>query len=188
MKRYALAIVVVALVVVFARNSFVHCDTIDEPVVMDAQAALKKVESIHTAQDADGEHREKHGTTAGHEGHRDAETPRAHPAAGVNNIFENIPYQEQGMGTRKLVDNKHVMMMQIALKPGQSVPQHAANSNVNLLVVKGEVVINLNGVEHIAGEGSLVPVAYKTPMSITNRSHSDATFLNIKTPSPSEMK
>lgn len=106
----------------------------------------------------------------------------------MDNVLENIPYQEQKMGTRKLADEKHLLVMQVALKPGQSVPQHTANSNVHILVIRGEVVINLNSTENIAKEGSLVPIAYKTSMSVINKSNKDASFLIIKTPNPSEME
>ena len=105
----------------------------------------------------------------------------------MNNVLENIPYQGQKMGSRKLVDEKYLLVMQAALKPGQSVPQHNANSNVHILVVRGEVVINLNGTESLAKEGSLVPIIYKTSMNVMNKSNQDASFLIIKTPNPSEM-
>ena len=105
----------------------------------------------------------------------------------MNNILENIPYQEQKMGSRKLVDEKYLLVMQAALKPGQIVPKHYANSNVHILVVNGEVVINLNGMESLAKEGSLVPITHKTSMNVTNKSNKDASFLIIKTPNPSEM-
>lgn len=105
----------------------------------------------------------------------------------MTNILANIPYQDEKMGSRKLVDEKYLLLMQAALKPGQSVPQHNANSNVHILVVRGEVVINLNGAEVLAGEGALVPVIHKTSMNIKNKSGRDASFLIIKTPNPSEM-
>lgn len=105
----------------------------------------------------------------------------------MNNVLENIPYQEQKMGNRKLVDEKYLLLMQVALKPGQSVPPHNANSNVHLIIARGEVIINLNGVENPAKEGSLVPIAYKTLMSIRNESDKNTSFLIIKTPNPSEM-
>lgn len=105
----------------------------------------------------------------------------------MQNVFENIPYQNEGMGRRELVSEKPLLMMQAALKPGQSVPQHNANSNVHILVVKGEVVITLDGKDIVAKEGSLVPVAFKTPMSVTNKSQGNASFLIIKTPNPSQM-
>jgi quercetin dioxygenase-like cupin family protein len=103
------------------------------------------------------------------------------------NVLENIPYQEQKMGSRKLVDEKYLLVMQAALRPGQSVPQHNANSNVHILVVKGEVVINLDGVQSLAQEGSLVPVIHKTLMNVMNKSDQNASFLIVKTPNPSEM-
>lgn len=105
----------------------------------------------------------------------------------MTNILQNIPYQDEKMGSRKLVDEKYLQLMQAALKPGQSVPRHNANSNVHILVVRGEVAINLDGTEIIANEGSLVPVIHRTPMNIRNQSEKDASFLIIKTPNPSEM-
>ena len=78
--------------------------------------------------------------------------------------------------------------MQIALKPGQSVPQHNANSNVHLLVVRGELTVNLAGADNKVKEGDLLPVAYQTPMIIKNTGSIDAAFLVFKTPNPSEMK
>lgn len=105
----------------------------------------------------------------------------------MNNVLENIPFQDDKMGSRKLVDEKYLQLMQAALKPGQSVPQHNANSNVHILVVRGELVINLDGADVFAGEGSLVPVIYKTLMNIQNKSGRDASFLIIKTPNPGEM-
>ena len=105
----------------------------------------------------------------------------------MENVLENIPYQDEKMGSRKLVDEKYLLLMQAALKPGQSVPQHNANSNVHILVVRGEVVINLDGTESLAREGSLLPVSHQTSMNIKNKSAQDASFLIIKTPNPSEM-
>ncbi len=106
----------------------------------------------------------------------------------MDNVLDNIPYQEAGMSKRKLVDEKHLLMMQAALRPGQSVPQHNANSNVHLVVIKGEVVVNLDGTDNMAKEGTLLPVANKTPMDIKNKSQENATFLIIKTPNPTEMR
>ena len=106
----------------------------------------------------------------------------------ITNVLEDIPYTDNMMGKRKLVNEKYLFLMQAALKPGQNVPQHMANSNVNILVVEGSVVINLNEKDIAAKKGDLVPVAFKTPMSIKNKSEQNASFLIIKTPNPSEMK
>ena len=103
------------------------------------------------------------------------------------NIFEDIPYNAEGMGRRKIVDEKHMLIIQIALNPGQSVPQHNANSNVHLLILKGNVSVFLAGDESSAKEGDLIPVGFKTPMVIKNNGGIKATFLVMKTPNPSEM-
>lgn len=104
------------------------------------------------------------------------------------NLLENIPYSDEQMGKRKIVDQKHLLIMQIALKPGQSVPEHNANSNVHLLVLKGSITVTLNNMTVKLKEGDLLPVEYQAPMSIKNNSDENATFLVIKTPNPSEMK
>lgn len=104
------------------------------------------------------------------------------------NVLENIPYNDDKMGNRKVVDEKHLLVMQIALKPGQSVPQHNANSNVHLLVVRGDLAVNLNGLDNHVKEGDLLPVSYQAPMIIKNTGSVEATFLVFKTPNPSEMQ
>lgn len=111
---------------------------------------------------------------------------RAEPGKPVA-LLDQAPYRDEGMGTRKIVDEKHVLMMQVALKPGQKVPEHKANSNVHIVVLKGAVVFTLAGADVPAKEGDLVPVAFGTQMQIRNESQADATFLIVKTPNPSEM-
>jgi len=106
----------------------------------------------------------------------------------MNNVFENIPYQKKGMGNRKLVDEKDSLIMQIALQPGQSVPEHKANSNVHLLVLKGVLSVNLDGQDNTIVEGGILPVDFRTPMKIINNSQENTTFLVIKTPNSSEME
>lgn len=103
------------------------------------------------------------------------------------NVFEKIPYNSDSMGRRKLIDENHLFLMQVALQPNQSVPEHEANSNVNLLVLRGKVVATLNGKDVEIPEGGLLPVELKTKMSIMNKSGDNATFLVIKTPNPSQM-
>jgi len=55
------------------------------------------------------------------------------------------------------------------------------------LIMRGALTVNLNGVDHQAKEGDLLPVAYQTPMTVKNTGTDNATFLVFKTPNPSEM-
>ncbi|NLE91398.1 MAG: hypothetical protein GX598_02485 [Elusimicrobia bacterium] len=104
------------------------------------------------------------------------------------NVLQGIPYQAEGMGKRKLVDEKHLLVMQIALRAGQAVPQHNANSNVHLLVLSGEVTVTIDNDGHMLKQGDLLAVAFKSAMSIKNIGAQEATFLVIKTPNPCEMQ
>ena len=105
----------------------------------------------------------------------------------ITNLIKNAPYSDSGFGKKKIVDQDYLLMMQAALKPGQMVPQHKANANAHLVILEGEVVVNLDGKEIIAKSGDLIPVVNKTPMNIKNKSKANAIFLIIKTPHPRKM-
>ena len=110
---------------------------------------------------------------------------------GVNmfkNLLKTAPYSDTGMGKRKLVDKDYLFMMQAALKPGQKVPQHNANSNVHIIVLTGTIIINLAGREFIIEKDDFVPIVEGTPMCIENRSKKNASFVIIKTPHPKNYK
>lgn len=103
------------------------------------------------------------------------------------NVLKNIPYQNNSMGKRKILDEKHILVMQIALNKGQSVPEHFANSNVHILVLEGKINLILNGKSEKYTNGDLIPISYKTKMQILNIENSQSTFLVIKTPNPTEL-
>ncbi len=106
----------------------------------------------------------------------------------MKNLVSEAPYESEGFGRSALVDQSHLLLMQIALLPGQEVPLHKANSNVHLLVLAGTVQVELDGVKTEMSAGDLLPVAFRTAMRIVNDSGSGATFLVVKTPHPREME
>lgn len=104
----------------------------------------------------------------------------------MKNIFQDTPYQSERMGRRELVNEKDLLLMQIGLQPGQHVPAHKANSNVHLLVEQGSLHVDLSGQPYQLKTGDLLPVAYGTPMQISNSGNENAMFLVLKTPNPAE--
>jgi quercetin dioxygenase-like cupin family protein len=104
------------------------------------------------------------------------------------NVWREIPYRDEGMGRRKLFEEDYLLLLQAALKPGQAVPVHQADSNVHILVVEGEISVGLDGEEIRAETGDIVPAQPGTEMKILNRSKENASFLIIKTPHPRQMK
>ena len=105
----------------------------------------------------------------------------------MKNVLEGIPYTDGQMGKRQLVGETHLLVMQVALQPGQQVPPHNANSNVHLLIIEGQVIVTLDGKDTAAAKGALLPIAIQTPMSIRNDSQENASFLIFKSPNPSEI-
>ncbi len=106
----------------------------------------------------------------------------------MTRLLADAPYSAENFGRRAVVDEDHLLLMQIALLPGQEVPLHKANSNVHLIVMQGDVRVILDGVSTLAGTGDLLPVEYGTPMRILNDGSGNATFLVIKTPHPRVME
>ncbi|MGM0442218.1 MAG: cupin domain-containing protein [Elusimicrobiota bacterium] len=104
------------------------------------------------------------------------------------NVLKEIPYRKDKMGNRVVADTDEAQIMQLALKPGQKVPEHKANSNVHILVLEGAITADFEGKDKEYSTGSLIPVDFKTPMRIKNKGDKKATFLVIKTPHPKEMK
>jgi quercetin dioxygenase-like cupin family protein len=106
----------------------------------------------------------------------------------MTRLMADAPYSTESFGRRAVVDEEHLLLMQIALLPGQEVPLHKANSNVHIIVLQGEVQVFLDGVVNRVGTGDLLPVAYGTPMRIRNDNSGNATFLVVKTPHPRAME
>jgi quercetin dioxygenase-like cupin family protein len=100
------------------------------------------------------------------------------------NLNKDIPYQSEVIGKRFLIDRDDLRLVQIALKPGQSVPKHNTDGNVNILILKGELNILVTDKTDAAIEGSLISIPADTQMQVRNDSANDATFLIIKTPKP----
>jgi quercetin dioxygenase-like cupin family protein len=98
------------------------------------------------------------------------------------NLYTDIPYESEAMGKRFLVMRDDLRIVQVALKAGQSVPGHATDGNVNIVVLKGELNICVSDKTETATEGSLIGIPADTQMRVRNDSVNDATFLIIKTP------
>lgn len=103
-------------------------------------------------------------------------------------LISGAPYSSGEFGRRAVVDQSHLLVMQIALLSGQEVPKHRANSNVHILVIEGTIALTLGGKTLEAEAGDLVPVPFRTEMSIRNPADTGASFLVIKTPHPREME
>ncbi|MEW6333355.1 MAG: cupin domain-containing protein [Thermodesulfobacteriota bacterium] len=104
------------------------------------------------------------------------------------NLKEKEVFQKEGRGMASLVDEPYLLINQVCLEPGQSVPEHRANSNVTLQVVSGEGTFSIDGEKVTAGQGNLLRVPLNASMSIQNDSSGRLVFLVIKTPHPDALQ
>lgn len=85
---------------------------------------------------------------------------------------------------KNLADIPELEMNLVTLPPGQSLPAHNANSDVRLLVLQGELTVDLAGEMVKLGVHEMADATVGTPMQIMNRSAVNTAFLVIKTPRP----
>lgn len=104
------------------------------------------------------------------------------------NIFENIPFQDEKFGYRKLFENSYCLLLQIALNPKQSVQEHNANSYLTIIPIMGEVEVTINGIKSKLKEGALLNVNLNDRMFIENVSDGKSSLLVFKAPHPDSIK
>jgi len=85
---------------------------------------------------------------------------------------------------KNLADIPELQMNLVTLASGQSLPAHNANSNVRLLVLQGELTVDLAGEIVKLGAHEMADASIGTPMHIMNPSAVNTAFLVIKTPNP----
>jgi len=76
---------------------------------------------------------------------------------------------------------------QICLEPGQSVPRHAANSNVMLQVLTGEGMVFAGDEKALLKPGQLLRIPFNTLMQVRNDAKVRLVILVFKTPHPNKM-
>jgi quercetin dioxygenase-like cupin family protein len=100
------------------------------------------------------------------------------------NVLEDIPYDDEVFGRRKVVDEPALLMMQVALVPGQSIPRHDTNGDLHLLVIRGRLKVSHGSHETDAPEGAILRLPHGTSMGVSNESEEKASFLVMKAPNP----
>ncbi len=85
----------------------------------------------------------------------------------------------------KLIDVDSVMINHMVLPEGESVPDHKANSLVHMIVVRGQLTLELGDQgPHTYERGSIVNIPYDTAMKVRNEHPETCEFFVVKSPSP----
>lgn len=88
----------------------------------------------------------------------------------------------------RIIDNEHLALNHMVLPQGEALPEHFANSNVYMIVLRGKLTVVVDGEEHVYPAGSVVEIDYKTKMQPQNRDSEVLEFFVVKAPGPKAMK
>ncbi|MGI6102760.1 MAG: hypothetical protein ACOYET_09825, partial [Bacillota bacterium] len=69
----------------------------------------------------------------------------------------------------RIIDNEHLALNHMVLPQGEALPEHFANSNVYMIVLRGKLTVVADGEEHVYPAGSVVEIDYRTKMQPQNR-------------------
>ena len=84
----------------------------------------------------------------------------------------------------RIIDNEHLALNHMVLPQGEALPEHFANSNVYMIVLRGKLTVVADGEEHVYPAGSVVEIDYKTKMFFSARAASTSLRMAAKSCSP----
>lgn len=85
----------------------------------------------------------------------------------------------------KTIEDDHAGINHMVLPKGEALPEHYSNSNVYMIVVRGNITLVLNEQEeHSYPSGNILAIPYKTKMNVCNKHDEVLEFFVVKAPSP----
>ncbi len=85
----------------------------------------------------------------------------------------------------KVVDDDHVNINHMILNKGEALPIHFSNSNVYLVIARGNLTLALDDGDFATYKyGQIVNIPYKKKMNVTNTNEQLLEFFVVKSPNP----
>lgn len=85
----------------------------------------------------------------------------------------------------RIVDDENINLNHMILFKNDSLPEHYSNSNVYMIVTRGEMTLQLNEQEkHYYSKGDIINIPYKTKMNVSNEQEEVLEFFVVKSPNP----
>jgi quercetin dioxygenase-like cupin family protein len=89
----------------------------------------------------------------------------------------------------KIISDGNVDLNHMIFPKGDGLPVHNANSNVYMIVVRGQLTLQLDDQEpHKYKKGKIINIPYGTKMDVGNKDDETLEIFVIKAPSPSNYK
>lgn len=105
-------------------------------------------------------------------------------------MLENrIPYTfTDAKLIERLVDDDNLVMNHMVLPPGESIPIHTTNSNIYMIVIRGELSLALETEPvNTWPAGSIICIPYNLKMHPHNAGNTITEFFVVKAPNPKNM-
>jgi len=89
----------------------------------------------------------------------------------------------------RIIEDDNVAINHMVFNKGDKTPEHYANSNVYMIVARGQVTLALNDQEPTTyPAGSILGVPHRTKMNVSNQSDDTLEFFVVKAPGPRTMQ
>lgn len=88
----------------------------------------------------------------------------------------------------RVIEDDNAAINHMVLRNGEALPEHYSNSNVYMIVARGEITLRLGEQEpHAYPAGSIVTIPYRTKMNVYNAQDIVTEIFVVKSPSPKKM-
>jgi quercetin dioxygenase-like cupin family protein len=89
----------------------------------------------------------------------------------------------------KIIDDEPVMINHMVLPKGTGLPEHYSNSNVYMIIIRGNMTLKLNEQEpQQYSYGRIINIPYNTKMDVNNFDEDILEFFVVKSPNPRNYK
>ncbi len=89
----------------------------------------------------------------------------------------------------RILEDENVAVNHMILRRGEALPEHFANSNVTMIVIRGTVTLRLDAQEdHAYPAGSILTIPFRTKMNVSNQNDEVMEIFVLKAPWPGKMK
>ena len=93
-----------------------------------------------------------------------------------------------GKVIERIFEDDNAAINHMILQRDDALPEHRANSNVYMIVVRGNITLQLDDQQpHSYPRGSLLGIPYRTLMNVSNQNNDVAEIFVVKAPSPTKM-
>ncbi len=96
--------------------------------------------------------------------------------------------QSEDKVIERIIEDDNVGINHMILRNSEALPEHYSNSNVYMIVVRGNVTLRLNDEPaNSYAAGCIITVPFKTKMNVGNEHEETLEIFVVKAPSPRNM-